>query len=371
MDKISRGLIEKLKIIPDPRRDKNKKHRLETILFVSLCAVISGAESWLAIERFAKSRKEWLAHYVDLGEGIPSHDTIGRVFSLLDPEVFQKVLLKWIQDVSQKSQGKIISIDGKSLRRSHDRNRAQQMLHLVHAWASQNHLLLGEVRTDEKSNEITAIPALLKMLSLKGAIVTVDAMGTQRDIAEQICAAKGDYVMALKGNQGTAHQEIEQYWQDKPLCQEAACYETVEKGHGRIEERRYWISEDLDWFEDKGKWKGLVSIGCVESKRTVRGETSVEHRYYLTSLKANAQEFAEAVRAHWSVENALHWVLDVSFREDESRIRIGHAAQNFSFLRKMALMMLQDDRTSKSSIKGKRQEAAWNTDYLAKVVFKS
>ena len=176
--------------------------------------------------------------------------------------------------------------------------------------------------------------------------------------------------MALKGNQGTAHQEVEQYWKDKQLREEAACYETIEKGHGRIEERRYRISEDLAWFEDQNAWEGLRSIGYVESKRTIRGETSVEHRYYLTSLKADAQEFAEAVRAHWSVENSLHWVLDVSFREDESRVRIGHAAENFSLLRKMALMMLKEDRSSKSSIKGKRQEAGWNSDYLEKVIFK-
>lgn len=370
MNKISRSLIDELKIIPDPRNDKGKKYRLETILFISLCAVISGADSWVAIERFGKSKKEWLAQFVDLNEGVPSHDTIGRTFCLLDPEAFQKTMLKWIQEFSQKSQGKIISIDGKSLRRSHDRSRAQKMLHLVHAWASENHLLLGEVKTDEKSNEITAIPELLKMLALEGAIVTVDAMGTQIDIAEQIHNAKGDYVMALKGNHGTAHQEIEQYWQDQQLRQEAACYETIEKGHGRIEERRYRISEDLAWFEDRETWKGLKSIGYVESKRTVNGETTVEHRYYLSSLKANAQEFAEAARAHWRVENSLHWVLDVSFREDESRVRIGHAAENFSLLRKMALMMLKEDQFSKSSIKGKRLEAAWNSAYLEKVIFK-
>ena len=370
MNKVSLSLMDKLRVIPDPRNNKGKKYRLETILFISLCAVISGADSWVGIERFGKLKKEWLAQFVDLSEGIPSHDTIGRTFCLLEPEAFRKEILQWIQEVSQKSRGKIIAIDGKSLRRSYDQNRAQKMLHLVHAWASENHFLLGEVKTDEKSNEITAIPELLKMLALEGAIVTVDAMGTQTDIAERIHKAKGDYVMALKGNQGTAHQEVKQYWQDKQLCQEAACHETIEKGHGRIEERQYRISEDIDWFEDRQIWKGLKSIGYVESKRTVNGKTTVEHRYYLSSLKANAQEFAEAVRAHWGVENSLHWVLDVSFREDESRVRIGHAAQNFSLLRKTALMMLKEDQVSKSSIKGKRLEAAWNSDYLEKVIFR-
>ncbi|MBI4430787.1 MAG: ISAs1 family transposase [Candidatus Omnitrophica bacterium] len=371
MEKLSRSLIDELKIIRDPRKEKNKKHRLETILFISLCAVIAGAESWVAIERFGKSKKEWLAQYVDLSEGIPSHDTIGRVFCLLDPDAFQKVLLEWIRDVSQKSRGKIISIDGKSLRWSHNQSCAQKMLHLVHAWASENHLLLGEVKTDEKSNEITAIPALLKMLALEGAIVTVDAMGTQKEIAGQIHQAKGDYVMALKGNHELVHEEIQSFWVDPKLPEsEYQSYETTDKGHGRLETRRYRISDQINWFAGKDEWKGLQSIGMVESERTAGEQKTVERRYYLTSLKAEAQAFAEAVRAHWSVENSLHWVLDVVFREDESRVRIGHAAENFSLLRKMALMMLKEDRFSKSSIKGKRLEAAWNSDYLGKVIFR-
>lgn len=232
-------------------------------------------------------------------------------------------------------------------------------------------MLLGEIKTDAKSNEITAIPELLKLLDLHGAIVTMDAMGTQKEIVRAIVKKSGDYVVALKGNHEIFHEEVKQYWADAPLRKKADHYETVEKGHGRLEQRRYWSTENLNWFADKAKWSGLRSIGCVESERTIQGKTSLERRYYLSSLKADAQELARVVRAHWSIENNLHWVLDVVFREDESRIRIGHAAENFALVRRMALGLIKKESTSKASLKGKRFSAALSDAYLEKILFQN
>jgi len=360
------------RIIRDPRIERTKKHRLETILFIAICGVISGAESWVEIEQFGEEKKEWLARYVDLTNGIPSHDTFGQVFALLDPEIFCKSFLGWIQTIRQRTQGEVIAIDGKTVRRSHDRTNGKEALHLVHAWASENHLMLGQIETDEKSNEITAIPKLLQMLELRGAIVTLDAMGTQKEIAQTIRDQEGDYVMALKGKQNLLYEEVQQYWEDPKLPpEEYHEYETVDKGHGRMEIRRYRVSQQIDWLEPKSEWAGLKSIGRVEAERTIQGETSVEHRYYLTSLEANAQELARVVRSHWTIENNLHWALDISFREDESRVRIGHAAQNFALLRRMALALLKKDKASKVGIKARRLKAGWNPVYLESVLFRN
>lgn len=368
MKKSGGSLFEHIRVIRDPRAEKNQRHPLEAIVFIAICGVICGAEGWVDLQRYGALKKEWLSKYVDLSHGIPSHDTFGRFFALLDAKEFQEFFLGWVRRIRDKSRGRIVSLDGKSLRRSHDRSRGKEALHLVHAWASENHFLLGEIKTDAKSNEITAIPDLLKVLDLDGAIVTVDAMGTQKEIAEKIQDKKADYVLALKGNHGVFHEEVKQYWGDSQLCKEADYYETTEKGHGRVEQRRHWSTEDLDWFADKTQWPGLRSIGCVESERTIQGKTSVEKRYYLSSLVADARELARSVRAHWSVENNLHWVLDVVFREDESRLRIGHAAENFALLRRMALSLIKKDRTSKDSLKGKRFSAALSEAYLEKIL---
>lgn len=371
MESLTGSLFEHIRVISDPRADKNQRHPLETILFIAVCAVICGAEGWVDLQRYGELKKEWLSKYVNLSQGVPSHDTFGRVFSLLDPNGFQDFFLGWIRSIHAKTAGRIISLDGKSIRRSHDRSRGKDALHLVHAWASENHLLLGEIKTDAKSNEITAIPELLKILDLHGAIVTMDAMGTQKEIVRAIVKKSGDYVVALKGNHELFHEEVKQYWADSQLRKKADHYETVEKGHGRLEQRRYWSTENLNWFADKAKWSGLRSIGCVESERTIQGKTSIERRYYLSSLKANAQELARAVRAHWSIENNLHWVLDVVFREDESRIRIGHAAENFALVRRMALGLIKKESTSKASLKGKRFSAALSDAYLEKILFQN
>ena len=306
-----------------------------------------------------------MEEYVELPHGIPSHDTFGRVFAQIDSKAFQESFLSWVKVVNLKMPGQIISIDGKTLRRSHHRVKGKEALHLVSAWSCANHLVLGQVKTDDKSNEITAIPELLKLLDLCGSIVTVDAMGTQKEIAAEIQNKKADYVMALKGNHELLHDEVRRYWQDSGLPEsEYQSFETVDKGHGRLEIRRYKISDHLQWLEPKTLWKGLKTIGMVESERIIGEHKSIERRYYLSSLKADAKEFARAVREHWSIENQLHWSLDVSFREDQCRVRIQRATENFALLRRMAIHILKQDKTQNKSLNRKRWRAAMNPDYL-------
>jgi predicted transposase YbfD/YdcC len=360
------GLISCLSIIKDPGIDRTKRHPLVSVLFIGICSVLCGAESWEQMEDFGNERNEWIHGYVELPHGIPSHDTFGRVFAQIDSKAFQESFLGWVKLVSIKMPGQIISIDGKTLRRSHDRAKGKEALHLVSAWAGANHLVLGQVKTDDKSNEITAIPELLKLLDLCGSIVTVDAMGTQKEIAKEIHEKKANYVMALKGNQGLLHDDVKAYWEDPQLPEkEYQSFETVDKGHGRMEIRRYRISSEIEWLTVRKDWEGLQSIGLVESERIIRGQTTLERRYYLSSLKADAKEFARAVREHWSIENQLHWSLDVSFREDQCRVRIQKAAENFALLRRMALHILKQDKTQNKSINRKRWLAAMRPDYLS------
>lgn len=249
--------------IEDPRIDRSKKHRLETILFIAICAVIGGAESWVEVEQFGDEKREWLSRYVDLRNGIPSHDTFGRFFALLDPEEFQRGFLAWVQSIHRRTEGEVIAIDGKTIRRSQDWAHGKGALHLVHAWASENHLMLGALKTDEKSNEITVVPELLKLLALKGAIVTLDAMGTQKGIAKDISQRGADYLMSLKGNQGTLYEDVKLYWEDKVSQQKANFCQTTEKDHARIDERKYWITDDIGWLEQRTAWANLKSIAMV------------------------------------------------------------------------------------------------------------
>lgn len=359
------GLVGCLRVIKDPRIDRTKRHPLVSVLFIGICSVLCGAESWEQMEDFGYSRKEWLGQYVELPHGIPSHDTFGRVFAQIDSKAFQESFLSWVKLVTLKMPGQIISIDGKTLRRSHDRVKGKKALHLVSAWVSANHLVLGQIKTEDKSNEITAIPELLNLLDLCGSIVTVDAMGTQKEIAKHIQDKKADYVMALKGNQGLLHEEVKTFWEDPKLSEsEYQSHETVDKGHGRFEIRRYKISDQIGWLEPKQEWKGLRTIGVVESERTIGEQKTVERRYYISTLKPDAREFARAVREHWGIENQLHWSLDVSFREDQCRVRIQRAAENFALLRRMALHMLKQDKTTNKSLNRKRWLAAMDTDYL-------
>lgn len=369
MARSAKDFVVHFSVIRDPRVERNKRHKLESILFIAVCAVLSGVESWEGMEEFGKARTEWLGKYVDLSEGVASHDTFGRLFAQLAPHEFEKSFLSWIQGVYQKTDGEVIAIDGKTVRGSRHGSIGQSPLHLVSAWASGNQLWLGQVETAEKSNEIEAIPRLLEILDLKGCIVTIDAMGCQTEIAKGIRGKGADYVLALKGNQGTLHEDVKQYWEDPQLpAKEYQEYETTDKGHGRLEIRRYRVSDQIQWLEPRKDWKDLRSIVELESQRQIGEKNTVERRYYLTSLKADAKEVAKAIRAHWEIENKAHWCLDVTFGEDQSTVRIKQAAQNFALLRRLAMNMLRKETSVKKSLNMKRHLAAWKPEYLELVL---
>ncbi len=359
--------------VTDPRVERTRLHLLMDILVIAICAVICGADSWVEREAYGNDKEAWLRQFLALPNGIPSHDTFGRVFARLKPEELQRCFLRWIQAVREVTHGEVVAIDGKTLRRSFDRAAGKGAIHMVSAWASANRVVLGQQQVDEKSNEITAIPALLRLLEVKGCIVTIDAMGCQKAIARTIVEQEADYVLALKANHGFLYDEVQRFFRWAQRRQFADIphqyYHTVDGEHGRIEDRRYWLVSELDWLAEKKKWVGLRSIGMVERRRTVAGETMVEEHYYLTSLEGDGQQFGQAVRTHWSIENGLHWVLDVVFQEDQSRLRRDQAAQNFVVLRHLALSLLRQETTCPNGIKVKRLKAAWDNEYLARVLF--
>ena len=364
--------------LTDPRVARTKRHALLDILTIALCAVICGADSWVEVERFGHAKEAWLQTFLTLPNGIPCHDTFGRVFARLDPAEFERCFLSWVRAVAGEAVAQVVAVDGKTLRRSHDRTAGQAALHMVSAWATATRLVLGQVAVAAKSNEITAIPALLRVLDLQGCTVTIDAMGCQTAIARQIRAQEADYVLALKDNHPTLAAEVAATFAlaratgfaDLAPAQHAY-QQTIDKGHGRLELRRYWTISDpaiLAYLNPAGAWTDLRSIGLVEAERRIDGKVTVARRYYLASLGGAVAAFAGAVRGHWGGENGLHWILDIAFREDESRVRVGHGPHNLAILRHVALNLLRQERTATCGVKAKRLMAAWDEHYLLTVL---
>jgi len=375
------SLITHFQDLPDPRVNRTRDHDLIDLLVIAICTLLCGGESFNDMEDFGHAKHDWFKTFLHLRHGIPSHDTFNRLFAALDPKAFGQCFVNWTQSLRQALAQEIVALDGKALRRALD--AGQGLKYVVSAWAESNELVLGQWKVADKSNEITVVPELLRVLELAGCIVTLDAMGCQKKIAQEIHEADADYVLALKGNQETVHEEVKTYLDAalrerttarplgaklSPGAANLAVGQTVEKDHGRIETRRYYQSAELDWFADRAKWAGLQSVGLVEATREVGGKTTVERRYYLSSLPLGVETFARAVRGHWGVENKLHWVLDVWFREDQSRARAGHAAENLATLRRLALNLLKREKTKKRGIKGKQLNAGWDHAYLLRLL---
>jgi len=358
-----RSLVEHFGRLRDPRIRRTRRHELIDVLVIAICTLLCGGEGFNDMEDFGYAKEPWLRTFLPLPNGIPTHDTFNRVLSALDPADFLDCFLAWTQSLRQAVGEEIVAMDGKALRRAIQDGGVPYM---VSAWAVRNGLVLGQLRVAEKSNEITAVPQLLRALELSGCIVTLDAMGCQKRIAREIIEADAQYVLALKGNQETVHEEVRGYLDDAITrrLDDLAYLETVEKDHGRLETRRYWQSGWLDWFADRGDWEGLRTIGAVEARRESQGQVQTERRYFLSSLPLDVSRFAGAVRGHWGVENQLHWVLDVQFGEDQSRARSGHAAENLATLRRLALNLLRRDTTKKRGIRGKQKNAGWDHRYL-------
>ena len=361
--------------VSDPRVDRTKEHKLMDMVVIAICAVICGAEGWTDIENFGNSKLPWLKTFLELPNGIPSHDTFGRVFSMLDAEQFQLAFYEWVLAVNEIVQGQIINIDGKRLAGSEDRFLGKRAIYMVSAWAEENEIVLGQRKVDEKSNEITAIPELLKILAISGCIVTIDAIGTQTQIAQTIVEAEADYVLSVKENQGHLFEDVSVLFAVDQAHDfkyaSLAHHQEVNKGHGRIETRECWSTSDpayLNLIRDRENWAGLRSIAMVVSTRMVGDKQTKKTRYYISSLPGDPEKLLHVVRRHWAIENELHWVLNVAMNEDHSRVRKDQAPENLAVLRHIALNLLKQEKTAKGGIHAKQLQAAWKEDYLLKVL---
>jgi predicted transposase YbfD/YdcC len=364
------GVMSAFSELEDPRC-RECSYPLDELLLVALCGITSGADGWVMVVEWGKARLEWLRRFLPFANGIASHDTFTRVFNLLDAECFEACFMHWMRLLCPSLAGEVIPIDGKSVRRSYDGE--ERMVHLVSAWHTAAGVALGQVKTADKSNEITAIPELLDALHVEGAAITVDAMGCQHAITEKIIEKKCDYIAAVKDNQPTLSEALQEWFAAVDAGKlDRSCWqaEDIDKGHGRLETRRCVVTHDVDWLKEMGQdWAGMKSLVMVESTREMvngksKGESSIERRYYISSLSANAAEFNRKIRAHWGIENSLHWVLDVAFEEDDCRIRVGDGAQNFAILRRISLNLLKQDRSTKIGIATKRLKAGWSPSYL-------
>ena len=366
------SLLEYFADLPDPRIERCKEHALLDIVAIAILATICGAEHFTEMEEFGRAKQAWLKSFLKLPHGIPTHDTFARVFARLKPAAFRERFIDWVQAINTVTAGEVIAVDGKTARRSHDKSGGIKALHLVSAWATRNRLTLGQVKVDEKSNEITAVPELLNLLEIKGCLVTVDALNTQKEIARAIREQEADYVLALKDNHPKLQAEVAGIFvavrQAKTHDPALRPVETIETGHGRTETRRCWSVEAPDWLTGYEQWCDLHSLILVEATREVKDQQTTETRYYLSSLAPDAPRAAAAVRAHWGIENSLHWSLDVSFGEDDSRVRVGHAPENLALVRKITHNLFQHETTLKRGLKTKRLKAGWDESYLLKVL---
>lgn len=361
--------------LSDPRTGNAKAHIFLEILIIAILAVICGADGWSDVELFGKNKKAWLKTFLELPKGIPSHDTFGRVFARIKPEEFQKRFIEWVQAIEKLTAGQVIAVDGKQLRRSHNQETGKAAIYMVSAWATQNQLVLGQTKVADKTNEITAIPELLQLLDISGCIVTIDAIGTQTKITETIVEGGGDYLLAVKENQGHLFEDIQRLFEvDLAQGMKYAKYQyakSVNKGHGRIETRECWTTdqeEHLSLVRKRQQWKGLKSVVRIVSQRQIGEAIEVQTGYFISSLPADAKMILKAKRSHWQIENQVHWALDIAFREDESRIRTDHAAENLAVLRHMALNLLRNEKTAKGGVYAKRLQAGWNNDYLLAIL---